>query len=252
MAEVPVTQGQFDLWKADLGPGGYQSWYNHNAGHLELYFNHRHTFLDPDRISKTVLHPVEMVDMREALAFIEWLEQQEVVREQLQLLVDKLAPMSKIGIRISLPSEALWEYACRAGTETDYWSGDGEAALVEVGWYGRSSASISTHRVGAKPANPWSLFDMHGNVLEWCTDRFDGVSYSRKAPFGFSGVPLLNWRELHMSISHVARGGSWTDTPRGCRSAYRFGAVVSTRRSILGFRLCLLPFKGPYPSRSLQ
>lgn len=73
--------------------------------------------------------------------------------------------------RLDLPTEAQWEYACRAGTDTDYHTGDGEAAMSAAGWYTENSES-QTHDVGSKARNAFRLYDVHGNVWEWCRDRF--------------------------------------------------------------------------------
>jgi hypothetical protein len=105
-----------------------------------------------------------MVNWHEARVVAEW-------------LMEKMhdAGILPPGYVVDLPPEALWEYACRAGTETEYWSGDGEAALAEVGWYG-GNAGGQTHRVGEKKQpNLWGLHDMHGNVQEWCLDLYEAV-----------------------------------------------------------------------------
>ena len=79
-----------------------------------------------------------------------------------------------------LPLEEEWEVACRAGTETRYWSGDGESDLAQVGWYAEN-ADGRTHRVGAKPGNPFQLYDLHGNVWEWCASPWDKKRYQARA-----------------------------------------------------------------------
>ena len=125
----------------------------------------------------------------------------------------------------TLPTEAQWEYACRAGTAGEFASG-----LDAMGWYGKNSAS-TTHLVGQKPADAWGLADMHGNVWEWCADWYgpypDGKLVDPKGP---SSGP-----------SRVLRGGSWGDEAVNCRSARRGGNVPDYRGGSLGFRLALAP-----------
>jgi formylglycine-generating enzyme required for sulfatase activity len=123
-----------------------------------------------------------------------------------------------------LPTEAEWEYACRAGTTTAY--NTGNTINTNTGWYGDNSNS-TTHPVGQKPANAWGLYDMHGNVWEWCWDWF--VSYSSRTQTDPRGPTSGSYR--------VARGGSWFIDKRELRSAYRGYYNPSVRYSILGFRL---------------
>jgi formylglycine-generating enzyme required for sulfatase activity len=128
---------------------------------------------------------------------------------------------------LRLPSEAEWEYACRAGTTTEYWSGDREADLARVGWY-RGNSGGRLHAVGEKPANPWGLLDMHGNVWEWCEDTWRD---------SYKGAPSDDsaWVD-GASSRRVIRGGSFGDPAAGARSAYRGGYHRSLRWGSVGFR----------------
>ena len=113
----------------------------------------------------------------------------------------------KEDVEYRLPTEAEWEYACRAGTTTAYSFGDDAAKLSEYGWFVDESPDFMPHRIGQKKPNPWGLYDMHGNVWEWCRDR-------------------------------VVRGGSWFDNAWHCRSANRFQYETATfRDDVRGFRV---------------
>jgi formylglycine-generating enzyme required for sulfatase activity/tRNA A-37 threonylcarbamoyl transferase component Bud32 len=128
-----------------------------------------------------------------------------------------------------LPTEAEWEYACRAGTSKEYWSGNGDDALKKVGWYKGNSGS-RTHAVGEKNApNPWGLHDMHGNVREWCADG--GRQYEEK----YISDPVGK----KSSFRQVLRGGSWDLHARLCRAAYRSGTHPGIRDNRVGFRVCV-------------
>jgi formylglycine-generating enzyme required for sulfatase activity len=131
-----------------------------------------------------------------------------------------------------LPTEAQWEYACRAGTTTRYHTGDSEADLARAGWYGGNSGG-KTHPVGQKEANAFGLHDMHGNVWEWCADWFGGY------PSG----PVTDPTGPESGARRVLRGGSWVSTARGCRSAYRGRDTPVGRDQHLGFRA--LAVRGP-------
>jgi formylglycine-generating enzyme required for sulfatase activity len=136
------------------------------------------------------------------------------------------------GGKFVLPSEAQWEYACRAGTNTRYGFGDDEKKLGDYAWY-KANSGDKTHPVGEKKPNAWGLFDMHGNAWEWCQDWWDGGYYAKSPaddPAGPAG-----------GAYHVFRGGGCTNPAQSCRSAFRGGALPSYRDDRLGLRLCLLP-----------
>jgi formylglycine-generating enzyme required for sulfatase activity len=125
-----------------------------------------------------------------------------------------------------LPTEAEWEYACRAGTTTAFSVGDEESELHDYAWFGGNSGG-EVQKAATKKPNPWGVHDMHGNVWEWCSDWFDGKLAGGVDPTGpATGSIRLN------------RGGSWLDDEVGCRSAYRDdGDVPSYRDNRLGFRV---------------
>ncbi len=120
-----------------------------------------------------------------------------------------------------LPSEAEWEYVCRAGTTTAYSFGDDPQLLTEYAWvYDNSEDRYATSKVGQLKPNPWGLFDMHGNVWEWTLDAFDARHYSKFADRAVDCGKITNWpTELY---PRVLRGGSWyTEEASNCRSASR-------------------------------
>ncbi len=160
--------------------------------------------------------PVINVSWKDAVAYVTWLN-------------------SWTGERYRLPSEAEWEYACRAQRsveepQTRYWFGDDEAALGDHAWF-FGNAGGQTHRVGEKPANPFGLYDMHGNVWEWCADRWHG---------SYDGVDRPDDGRAWLSgggTARVLRGGSWNSDPQGLRSAIRLYWYPEIRISYRGFRL---------------
>ncbi|HLA83709.1 MAG TPA: SUMF1/EgtB/PvdO family nonheme iron enzyme [Thermoguttaceae bacterium] len=123
---------------------------------------------------------------------------------------------AKTGRYYRLPTEAEWEYACRAGTKTAYSFGDDPDKLDDYGWY-YDNADEKYQKVGRKKPNPWGLHDMHGNVAEWVLDQF--MPYKKAA--GMVVNPLVKPKSLY---PRCVRGGSWDDDPEDLRSAARRGS----------------------------
>ena len=135
----------------------------------------------------------------------------------------------KDGVHARLPTEAEWEYACRAGTRTRFFSGDGEWDLDRVAWYVENS-NLITHPVGRKEANAFGLYDMHGNVWQWCHDFYG--NYTADAAIDPQGSTLNAFR--------VIRGGAWCEKSSNCRSALRRRTYPGDRHfSVVGFRVVL-------------
>jgi formylglycine-generating enzyme required for sulfatase activity len=132
--------------------------------------------------------------------------------------------------RVRLPTEAEWEFACRAGTTSTYYSGDSDKDLDRVAWYYANSKS-STHPVGKKDPNAFGLYDMHGNVWQWCQDWWED-NYLHAAPADPQGPAQGGTR--------VLRGGSWGNLPVDCRSAYRFSYDPDFRYQYFGFRVVVV------------
>lgn len=150
-------------------------------------------------------HPALCITHHAAMQYCQWLS-------------------AKTGKVYRLPTEAEWEYACRAGTKTAYSFGDDPSKLDDYAWYAKNSEEL-THEVGKKKPNPWGLYDMYGNVAEWCLDQYKKDIYGTysldKAVLSPVLVPGPD------RFPHVARGGSWADEPPRLRSAARRGSDKS-------------------------
>jgi formylglycine-generating enzyme required for sulfatase activity len=143
---------------------------------------------------------------------------------------------AKEGKTYRLPTEAEWEYSCRAGTITKYHFGDAESQLGDCAWCDENANAAGekyAHAVGRKKPNAWGLYDLHGNVWEWCSDWYGEKYYgetSSSDPAGPSG-----------GSGRVFRGGCWFSAPADCRSAVRGWDTPGYRFSSLGFRVALVP-----------
>jgi formylglycine-generating enzyme required for sulfatase activity len=131
------------------------------------------------------------------------------------------------GAEYRLPTEAEWEYACRAGTTTAYSFGDDTSQLGQYAWY-RDNSSDITHPVGEKPPNAWGLYNMHGNVHEWCLDWI--------GRYGSENV-LIDPTGPASGRHRVLRGGSFDTQPRIVRAASRNNNLPVNRTIDTGFRL---------------
>jgi formylglycine-generating enzyme len=128
------------------------------------------------------------------------------------------------GAEIRLPTEAEWEYACRAGTQGRYSGG----SLNDLGWYNWNSGQ-HVHAVKGKSPNPWGLYDMHGNVYQWCLDWI--AEYSTN--------PVSDPIGPNSGKNRIVRGGSWSCESQSCRSASRGADPTEYHANDLGFRLCI-------------
>lgn len=170
----------------------------------------------------TSRHPVETVSWHQAMEFCRRLS---------------AMPEEQAATRVyRLPTEAQWEYACRAGTTTRWYCGDDEAGLVDVAWF-KTNAGRMTHPVGKKKPNAWGLFDMHGNVYHWCLDWF-GADYYSQSPLSDPTGPAAG-------SARILRGSGPDSGPSACRSACRT-VFVSARNHMTGFRVvCEIAPKAP-------
>ncbi|WP_133512478.1 SUMF1/EgtB/PvdO family nonheme iron enzyme [Candidatus Thiosymbion oneisti] len=208
VGKYPVTAGEFRDFAEATGyrtraeqEGG--TWVRDKDGYEPKQdANWRNPYIDQDD-----KHPVVCLTWDDAKAYCNWLSKQT-------------------GQTYGLLSEAQWEYACRAGSETTYCFGDDEGQLGDYASYVRN-AGDRTRPVGERCANAWGLYDMHGNVWEWCGDWFADYSADfEQDPHG-----------PESGSTRVVRGGSWVSDASGCRSAYRHRNGPSYCNNDLGFRL---------------
>ena len=159
-------------------------------------------------------HPVERVSWNDAVEFC-------------RRLSDR--PEERAAGRVyRLPSEAEWEYACRAGSPGEFAFGNDAQQLGDYGWYAANGGG-QTHAVGQKKPNAWGLYDMHGNAWEWCADWYEV----------YSGRPAIDPTGPSQGTDRVYRGGSWNYGPGYCRSANR----TATRPSFEGFDFLSISFR---------
>ncbi|MBN1867911.1 formylglycine-generating enzyme family protein [Candidatus Sumerlaeota bacterium] len=185
-----VELGAFQIAAMPVTQAQYEAVMGRNPSHLE------------DRPN----NPVESISWKDAMEFCRRLSDQT-------------------GQKFTLPTEAQWEYACRAGSSTRYCFGASANELSDYAWYGANSGG-SIHPVGQKTPNAWGLYDMHGNVWEWC------LSLYKPYPYKDDGR-----NDLSADGPRVVRGGCWLIDADNCRSACRYYVNPDYRADAFGFRL---------------
>lgn len=167
---------------------------------------------NPSEFKDNPTHPVEMASWNDVQGFL--------------TRVNEAAPQQ--GMSFDLPTEAQWEYASRAGSTTFWHFGDRAAALQEYGWFNANSSN-KTHPVGRLQPNAFGIYDMHGNLWEWCADWYAADYYAK--------TPVDDPSGSSAGLHRVVRGGYWLDHAMSCRSAYRDGSSPDYRSNRIGFRL---------------
>ena len=208
-----VTLSAFEISMCEITQGQYKSIIGTNPSYFTGY----------DTL------PVEQVSWWDAITFCN-AQSDEAGLEQCYNESTGACDFTKNGFR--LPTEAEWEYACRAGTTTNYYTGDSVSDCARAGWYFSNSGS-TTHQVGQKEPNVWGLYDMHGNVWEWCNDWYG--SYPSGSVTDPIGAQTDSYR--------VVRGGSWMGSVDGseCRAFNRSCDNPSGESNIEGFRIVRRP-----------
>jgi formylglycine-generating enzyme required for sulfatase activity len=229
---VAATSYQTEAEKDGLGGFGYNA--QRGGMFQESRFTWRYTGW-----TLTDRHPVCNVSWNDATAFCRWLSRKE-------------------GRSYTLPTEAEWEYACRAGTRTRFWAGDQDVVLnrienisdcslkdkllaPEYQSFSKAAMNWSDNYpfaapVGSFQANPWGLYDMHGNLAEWCLDLYHK---------DYQKFPKSDPVNLDPGGHYVRRGGTWLVEPRLCRSAARGASAPGYRCDGIGFRVLLRPETQP-------
>lgn len=180
----------------------------------------------------TSRHPVEGVSWIDAAEFCNKLSEQEKLLPNYNRSGDQVTMQPGDGYR--MPTEAEWEFACRAGSTSKFWTGDRESDLQQAAWIG-ANADGRTHPVGELKANPWGLFDIHGNVAEWMQDAWDRDYYAM-----FAAQPALNPRGAEVSnAQRVHRGGDWVSLGCFASSSARGALDPSRLWFTVGVRLVL-------------
>jgi formylglycine-generating enzyme required for sulfatase activity len=204
MGKCEVTWDEFDLfWRAR--PGNKEDVEPEKPKDADAVTRPTPPYADETFEHGREGHPVLCITHHAAMQYCRWLS-------------------LKTGKVYRLPTEAEWEYACRAGTKTAYFFGDDPKDLGQYAWFA-GNAEDHTHKVGEKKPNPWGLHDMYGNVSEWCLDHYDPAYYEKFPTDRPTLSPVLLPTESR--FSHVVRGGSWADEPPACRSAARRGSEKS-------------------------
>jgi len=217
MVLVPIPAGEFQMGSPESEAGRQGDETQHLVRITKAYYLGAYEVTQEQYekvMGKNLSHskgdtkPVENVSWNDAIEFCRKLSKEE-------------------GVEYRLPTEAEWEYACRAGTTTGYSFGDNVSQLGEYAWY-RNNSDNTTHAVGEKLPNAWGLYDMHGNVGEWCQD-WSGDYGNEKVVIDPTGAASGKYR--------VCRGGAFAVQPKFVRSADRVSFQPGRSVPFFGFRL---------------
>jgi formylglycine-generating enzyme required for sulfatase activity len=211
---VEVTRG-FWLGTTPITNGQYRVYLEEQAGRVPTP-----VFWD-DRRWIQENQPVVGVSWLNAMAYCDW-------------------ATTQVGMRCCLPTEAQWEFACRAGKQSAYCFGDSEAELRNYAWYEANSRG-TTAPVKTKSPNAWGLYDMHGNVWEWCYDLFRDDAYEGREAGVTNPVVADAAQDQSASALRGLRGGSWGHPAAYCRSAIRYGYRADHVVWSIGFRVAVHP-----------
>jgi len=229
MAKYPITAAQFETfimeshYQTDADKGGGSNIWMGKEWQTKTGVNWRCDVNDGQQKDKQ--HPVLHVSWNDATAYCHWLSK-------------------KLNATLRLPTEVEWEYACRAGTTTPFNTGD-NLTTEQANYNGnypyhknpKGKYLQKTTPVGSYPPNAWGLYDMHGNVYEWCLDWYDEKYYDECKKKG----SVENPKGPETGSYRVLRGGSWSSVARDCLSAYRNCAYPADRNVFFGFRLVFVP-----------
>jgi len=196
-----VTVSDFSIGKYEVTVGQYKAFCTATGKSM----------LDAPGWGLNDKHPIVNVNYNDAVSYCNWLGE-------------------KYGGDWRLPTEAEWEYAARGGNKSAGYAYAGSDELEKVAWFA-DNAGGQTQSVGRKKPNELGLYDMSGNVWEWCKDWYSGTYYSNS--------PSQNPKGAASGTGRVLRGGSWRGTAADCRVAYRTDLVPSYRNYINGFRVVL-------------
>jgi formylglycine-generating enzyme required for sulfatase activity len=207
MGKTEVIWDEYDLYRKN-GPAGQRDNEAALAKDADAITRPSPTYADETWGFGRKGYPVVGISHHAAMEYCRWLSR-------------------KTGKAYRLPTEAEWEWAARAGTTTAYFFGDDPKPLGDYAWFAANS-NETTHPVGRKKPNPWGLYDIYGNVAEWCLDHYRKDHYATFSLRHPSRAPVL--LPTASRFPHVVRGGHWADAAAQCRSSARRSSEPSWNR----------------------
>ncbi len=229
MEFVLIPSGSFMMGAHEFEKGGKDEKPRHKVTISKAFFIGRYEVTQEQWMAVMGSKPSKFQARKKPVEQVSWDDVQEFIRKLNR----------KEGTdRYRLPTEAEWEYAARAGSEDAYCYGDDPDAeqLHKYAWYDKNSGR-KTKTVGKLKPNAWGLYDMHGNVWEWCQDLYDSEYDSEY----YANSPSTNPKGPSSGSYRVFRGGSWLNSAWECRSAHRYYYSPDARSYSRGFRLARSP-----------